>query len=229
MPPDGIWRGGTLGGWDWAEAAVRRSVRGSLRRELAGVYVRGSWPAGGVLAPNHHSWWDGYLLRELAWQTGQPFTVMMTDEQLSRFPFLRRGGALGVRDLRGAVRRAAQGHWVVVFPEGEIRPAGPPAALHPGAAWLAQVAGVALYPVALRLALRGAERPEAFIRFGVAVPPASFPLALHRLVADLDADLFTSCPGTSPDGYLRVVAGRQSRHDTVGVPARMLTWLTGDS
>lgn len=221
-------RKGTFLGWDWAEAVVRRSVRGSVRRGLADVYVRGPWPSGGVLAPNHHSWWDGYLLRELAWQTGQPCTVVMTDEQLRRFPFLRRGGALGVRDLREAVRRAAQGSWVVVFPEGEIRPAGPPTALRPGAAWLARVAGVPLYPVALRLAVRGAERPEAFIRFGEAASPTALPVALGRLVAELDAELLTSSPDAPPGGYLRVVAGRGSRHDSVSVPARMLTWLTGD-
>lgn len=219
---------GTLLGWDWAEAAVRRSIRGSLRRELAGVYVRGPWPAGGVLAPNHHSWWDGYLLRELAWQTRQPFTVVMTDEQLRRFPFLRRGGALGVHELREAVRRASAGHWVVVFPEGEIRPAGAPAALRPGAAWLARAAGVPLYPVALRLTLRGAERPEAFVRFGTAVPGAALAGALAQLVADLDADLSCSLPDRPPDGYLRVVSGQRSRHDEVGAPARLLTWVTGD-
>ncbi|MFC5848384.1 lysophospholipid acyltransferase family protein [Deinococcus petrolearius] len=213
--------------WDWAEAAVRRSVRAGVRRELAGVYLRGPWPAGGaVLAPNHHSWWDGYVLRELAWAAGQPCRIMMTERQLARFPFLRRVGAIGTGELRSAVRAARAGAWVVVFPEGDIRPAGPPGHLQPGAAWLARQAGVPLVPVALRLALRGAERPEAFVRFGGPAGAAELSAALARHLAALDADLRAADPDGPPAGYLRAVRGRASTHDAPGLAARMLTRLT---
>lgn len=64
-----------------------------MRGSLGGVWVRGPLPGGGaVLAPNHHSWWDGYVLREVALACSQPFSVLMTGRQLARFPFLRRVG-----------------------------------------------------------------------------------------------------------------------------------------
>lgn len=214
----------------WAEWLVRRSLRGAVRRELAGVYVRGPWPGGGaVLAPNHHSWWDGYLLRELAWQIGQDFAVMMGEAQLARFPFLQRVGAFPAGAARTAVRRAREGAWVVLFPEGAIQPPGALGAVRGGAGWAAGRAGVPLVPVALRLSLRGAERPEAFVRFGAPCPPLDLPARLSALLAQLDADLRAADPDQPPQGYLRVVTGRGSAHDAgANLPAQWLALLTGD-
>ncbi|WP_353885861.1 1-acyl-sn-glycerol-3-phosphate acyltransferase [uncultured Deinococcus sp.] len=211
--------------WDWAEAAVRRSIRASVRRELAGVYLHGPLPPGGaVVAPTHGSWWDGYLLRELAWTVGHPARVMMLPGQLVRFPFLRRVGAIGAGDLRAAVRAARAGEWMVIFPEGRV--SAQLAALRPGAAWVAGVAGVPLVPVALRVVMRGAQHPEAFLRFGPPTTGEALRPALEALLAALDADLRAADPEAPPDGYLRVVRGQGSTHDRVGVAARLLTLLT---
>ncbi|GGI91722.1 1-acyl-sn-glycerol-3-phosphate acyltransferase [Deinococcus wulumuqiensis] len=214
---------------DWAGDMVRGSIRRSLRTDLAGVFVTGPLPPGGaVLAPNHQSWWDGYLLAELAWQLGQDCRVMMTERQLARFPFLRRAGAMGTGEVRAAVRHARSGGWVVVFPEGALQPPGPPGPLHPGAAWMARQAGVPLVPVGLRVLVRGAQKPEGFVRFGVAASPAELPGALGQTVARLDADLQAADPDAPPAGYLRWVRGAASVHDRPGLPARLLTRLTGD-
>ncbi|MFB9991762.1 lysophospholipid acyltransferase family protein [Deinococcus oregonensis] len=217
----------------WATLMVRRSIRRSVHRELAGVWVRGNLPAfgptgGAVLAPNHHSWWDGYVVLELATWAAADFRVLMTPHQLSRFPFLRRAGALAAGQVREAARFARTGSWVVVFPEGAVRPAGPVQDVRAGAAWVARTAGVPLIPVALRVVLRGAQQPEAYLRFGSPVSEALLPQALSRELALLDAELADADPEQPLAGYLRVCGRRVTPDDPVSLPARMLTWITGD-
>ncbi|WP_240501110.1 1-acyl-sn-glycerol-3-phosphate acyltransferase [Deinococcus sp. LM3] len=223
-------RSGQAGGdrHTWATWLLSRSVSRSVRAGLGGVWVRGPVPAGGaVLAPNHHSWWDGYVLREAALWAGNEFAVLMGARQLSRFPFLRRVGAVRVDEVRAGVRRARVG-WLVVFPEGAVQPAGPLRAMQPGAAWIAGAAGVPLVPVALRVVMRGAQAPEAFVRFGWPVAGPDLEGALQRELAALNAELLDSDPEAPPAGYLRAVPGRASRSERVDLPSRLLTWITGD-
>ncbi|GGS28103.1 1-acyl-sn-glycerol-3-phosphate acyltransferase [Deinococcus knuensis] len=223
-------RSGQAGGdrHAWATWLLSRSVSRSVRGALGGVWVRGPVPAGGaVLAPNHHSWWDGYVLREAALWAGSGFAVLMGARQLSRFPFLRRVGAVRADEVRAGVRRARVG-WLVVFPEGAVQPAGPLRAVQPGAAWIAGAAGVPLVPVALRVVMRGAQAPEAFVRFGWPVTGAALEDALQRELAALDAELLDSDPEAPPAGYLRAVPGRASRSERVDLPSRLLTLITGD-
>ena len=207
---------------------LRHSLRSSVRRELAGVWLRGPLPAGGaILAPNHHSWWDGYLLVEVAAGVRHPYRVLMTGRQLGRFPFLRLIGAADEHDLRALVRAARGGAWVVVFPEGEISPQGQVKRVQPGAAWLARQAGVPLVPVAVRVVMRGAQWPEAFVRFGPPCAAAELPAALNAVLSALDADLQDTPPDLPPAGYLRWVRGQASLSDQVSLPSRMLVKLGG--
>ncbi|QFP78449.1 1-acyl-sn-glycerol-3-phosphate acyltransferase [Deinococcus sp. AJ005] len=206
---------------------MKHSIRQSLHAGLGGVWVRGSLPAGGaVLVPNHNSWWDGYVLRELAWWAGADFRVLMSARQLGRFPFLRRMGALEAGRVREAARSAQDGAWVAVFAEGAVQPPGPLAELQPGAAWIARTAGVPLIPVALRVVMRGGQWPEAYLRIGAAKTDLAEALA-HELSL-LDAELASSDPEQPLAGYLRVMAGRASGSDEVDWPARLLTLITGD-
>ncbi|SMB95903.1 lysophospholipid acyltransferase family protein [Deinococcus hopiensis] len=214
---------------DPVAALVRASIRGSLRKHLGGVWVRGTWPPGGaVLAPNHGSWWDGYVLRELAWVVGADFRVTMTARQLSRFPFLRRLGALGAGEVRPAARAAEAGAWVVIFPEGTLQPPGRVAPLQPGAAWVARASGVPLVPVALRVVLRGRQFPEAYVRFGPPVEEADLRGALAHELAALDADLSAVDPERPLGGYLRILRGRESDQERLDLPSRLLVRLSGD-
>ncbi|GGL84335.1 1-acyl-sn-glycerol-3-phosphate acyltransferase [Deinococcus aerolatus] len=211
----------------WATPVLRHSIRRSLRTGLGGVWLRGSLPPGGaVLAPNHQSWWDGYVMREVAWFAGADFCILTVARQLERFPFLRRVGALEPGRVREAARRARSGAWVTVFPEGAVQPPGGLNTLHPGAAWIARTAGVPLVPVALRVTLRGGQWPEAYLRIGAATTDLAGALA-HELSL-LDAELAASDPEQPLAGYLRVMAGRAGVSDTVGWPARLLTQVTGD-
>ncbi|ACO47787.1 Hypothetical protein Deide_2p01205 (plasmid) [Deinococcus deserti VCD115] len=207
---------------------LRATIRRQVRQGLAGLWVRGEAPQGGaVLAPNHHSWWDGYLLAELAWQADQSLRVMMTTRQLARFPFLQLIGARPPEQLRPLARDAHAGCWVVVFPEGAIQAAGPLVDLQPGAAWLATAAGVPLVPVALRVAVRAGPSPEAFVRFGRPCPAPELPVRLAEVLAALDTDLAAADPALPPAGYLRRVMGRTSRPDEVTPAVRWLARLSG--
>ncbi|AWN24146.1 1-acyl-sn-glycerol-3-phosphate acyltransferase [Deinococcus irradiatisoli] len=213
--------------FDPFEWTLRSTIRRSVRQSLRGLWVRGDVPLGAaVLAPSHHSWWDGYALRELAWQLGQPFQVLMTERQLENFPFLRLAGALGDREVRPALRALQQDCWVVVFPEGQLEAPGTLRRVQPGAAWLAHKSGAALYPVALRVVLRGQPQPEAYLRFGPPVAGPDLPAALKRELELLDAELLASDPEEPLAGYLRWV-GRAAFHaDPPNLAARWLARLT---
>ncbi|WP_293911716.1 lysophospholipid acyltransferase family protein [Deinococcus sp.] len=217
---------GSLAAYEWM---VRTAIRRSVRTGLRGVWVRGAVPSGGaVIAPSHASWWDGYVLRELAWQIGQPFTVLMTGRQLANFPFLRFIGAIGDQELRPALRSLGAGHWLLVFPEAQIEPLGPLGKLQPGAAWLAQKSGAPLYPAALRVVMRGQTQPEAYLRFGAPVSSPELEEALRHELKLLDAELASSDPEQPLAGYLRMVGSRSFRADTPSLSARMLARLTRD-
>ncbi|WP_291423368.1 1-acyl-sn-glycerol-3-phosphate acyltransferase [Deinococcus sp.] len=218
---------GRLNHW-WITLLVRRSIRQNLRRSLAGVWLYGRVPRGAaLLAPNHASWWDGYLLAELGWACLHPFQIMMTDAQLARFPFLRLIGARGQREVRSLRRGLRAGEWAVVFPAGEIRHPAALLPLHPGAAWLAGREHVALFPVAVRVVLRGSQWPEAFLRLGEPCAPNELESALAAVLAQLEEDLKTVPADQPPPGYLCLLRGRASRHNRVDWPSRMLAWLGG--
>jgi 1-acyl-sn-glycerol-3-phosphate acyltransferase len=216
---------------DLIAAGLSRLIAHDVRRQLRGVWVYGALPGGeggalpgaAVLAPSHHSWWDGYVLREVARACGQPFAVLMTDTQLENYPFLRRVGALGTREVRAARRwLAATGGWLVVFPEGELRSAGPPGPLHPGAAWLARQAGVPLLPVALRVTLRGHKEPEAYLRVGAPVSGDELAAELQAQLTLLDAELAGSTPEEPLAGYLRLLGTARAGADPPDLPSRLL-------
>lgn len=193
-------------------------VRRSLRRGLQGVWADGPWHdlrGGTIVAANHHAWWDAYLVWYLAERRGLPLAALMDDAQLVRFPFFARHGAIARSRPRELVRRVRGGALGVIFPEGKLRAAGPPGALAPGAARLAVVADAPLRPLAIRVTLRGAPRPEAFLRLGPVLDrPQELDEALGRLVADLDATLAATDPEATPpdmDAWLRGRRGPDRR------------------
>lgn len=88
-----------------------------------------------LIAANHVSWWDGFVLRELQrWlRPGAPFNILMTGRELERFSFLEHFGAIGidagspasiVRAIRclEARMRDRPDSVLVYFPQGEIQP-----------------------------------------------------------------------------------------------------------
>lgn len=205
-------------------AAMPGLIRRALRRELGAVWGRGdgaALPAGGtLLAANHHSWWDGYLGWLLRERLGRPLSVMMATEQLERFRFFRRLGAIGHRQPREALRRLAAGELVLLFPEGRLRQAGTVGALEPGLAWLARRAAVPIVPLALRVVMRGGEHPEAFVVLGDALPAggdaeavsAALRRTLDALLRDIDRIVLETDPEAEPPGFERWLSGRAGAH-----------------
>jgi len=180
-----------------------------MRRGLAGVWSHheGEVPeSGAVVVANHHSWWDVHLAIALCAHHQRPSAGVMDDAQLAAFPFFRRLGVVGRKEVRQAVRLAQAGHHVVVYAEGELRQPGPLGPLHAGAASIAAWAQVPLYPVAIRVVMRGRDKPEAYLRFGSPLPVAADTEALAErlaaLLARLDADLAAAPDAEAPvPGY----------------------------
>lgn len=198
----------------------------SLRRGLHGVYAKGAWdrlpPSGVLLAANHHSWWDLYLVWLVGHALERPIGGLIKPETLRQFPFFRPLGAVPTTELRTVLRRLAEGRVFVVFPEGELRPAGPVGALGPGLAFLARRARVPVYPVAIRAVMRGAERPEVFLVLGDAVAPEGVAAALNRLLEGLEADLQHADPEQPLPGYRCWSGGNKSTNERAAWAGRWL-------
>ena len=206
-----------------------QAVRSAVRRDLAGVWHHGAGPpgpGGAVVVANHHSWWDGYLAWLVAARQGRPFAVLVDDATLERYPFFRRVGAVGVGELRAAVRRAAAGDWLFVFPEGRLGPTHELGPFAPGAATIARLAGVPVLPMAWRVVMRGQQYPEVYLRRGAALPAGAGPEAQRSAVAalldDVDRDLGRAFDAEAPvPGYALLFGGRRSKQERV---ARWRRW-----
>ncbi len=126
--------------------------------------MRGRLPAGlAVWAANHHSWWDPFIALDLCRQAQRRAVVVMNGDNLRRYQFARRIGAIGTDELRAGLDTLRAGAVLVLYPETELRAAGPPGSLAPGAAWFAQQAPARLSSAAVRVALRGEQFPEAYV------------------------------------------------------------------
>ena len=203
-----------------------RAVSRALRRDLAGVWGVEEAPlpdGGAVVVANHHSWWDGYLAWLLARRHGRPFAVLVDEATLIRYPFFRRLGALTTGELRTAVRRAAAGAWLFVFPEGRLLPPAAPAPFAAGAATIARLAQVPVVPFAWRVVVRGEQYPEVYVRSAAALPHGAQPddqrAAVAALLARIERDLAGADDAEAPlPGYASWHPGRRSTQ------ARLQRW-----
>jgi len=214
---------GELNGW------IARSlpfiVRRSLRQGLHAVWARGDWaalPKGGViLAANHHSWWDAYLAWLVMQRSNHEASGVMRGAQLETFPFFRLLGAISEREVREALRRLGRGHLLVIFPEGALRQAGAVGELHRGVTFLARRAKVPIFPLALRVVMRGAQQPEAVLVLGEKLELDTSELLnevgleLNHLLRNIDRDVASAHPEEPLPGYTPWLAGRRSFNERV--------------
>jgi 1-acyl-sn-glycerol-3-phosphate acyltransferase len=177
-----IWSPGT-----WA--AFEMVFRPWMARRIRRVLVRAPYglPDTGpvILAANHVSWWDGFLLREVQrrLQPAAPLFTVMLERELDRVPFLRRLGAIpldparpaSVRAVFRALREERQrdpAPLVAWFPQGRIEPSWKrPLKLRPGIPALARaLAPCSIVPVALHIEPLAAPAPTAFVSVGAPIP-----------------------------------------------------------
>jgi hypothetical protein len=224
---------------DGARAAgMRRALSFLVRGGLRGVWLRGLPPPGAfVFAANHHSWWDPFVAMVLLHQLDRSSCVLMLQQNLDRYPFARPLGVFGTGEHRRGLAYLRAGRVLVVFPEGGLRPAGPPGKLAGGAAWYATRAGVPLWAAAARVLMRGQQAPEAYVSAaevaaevaaGAGGTTAVLTARLARQLADQLADLerlnASSDPRAALPGFTPVVAGRRSWDERVDQVARWLPW-----
>ena len=217
----------------WIVRSMPLIIRRSLRSGLHGVYTQGDWDAlpkrGYIIAANHHSWWDAYLVWLIKRRVAQPLGGLMGEAQLSRFRFFRRMGVLSQREVREALRRLERGEAMIIFCEGGIRPAGEVKKVEEGVAFLAQKANVPVYPLALRVVMRGAQHPEALLVLGErlefiedrATLSEEVKVKLNALLQTVDQTLQRANPEVPPPGYEAWLTGPESFHERMGWVARL--------
>lgn len=217
---------------DPVEALLRHGFTHLVRRDLRGVWLRGGLPRGPfVWAANHHTWWDPFVASAALQRSGHPVCLIMQQDNLARYRFLRRVGVFGTAEPRTGLRLLREGRTLVIYPEGELRPAGPPGPLSPGAAWYARQARVPLVGVAVRVVLRGQTRPEAYLSCteipgggGDEKVTARLAEALAADLSTLDGQLGAADPRRPLASFRRVVAGRRSWDERIDAAKGVVPW-----
>jgi len=202
-----------------AEMAKIMMMR-SVRRNIHAIWVKGSLdrlPKGNyILAPNHHSWWDAYLLwfitRKLAvGKLDWDFRALVDDEQLSKFYFFRHLGAIAASEIRTALRFLKQdddaSHVLVIFPEGGIKAPSHLKGVEKGFDYFAQKTTVPVVPLAMRIVFRGAQLPEVFLNFGSPINfspklKEDYIISINNLLVELEDDISTLPPEEDAKEYL---------------------------
>jgi 1-acyl-sn-glycerol-3-phosphate acyltransferase len=166
---------------------VRGYLLSTVRGHFADVRVQLEQPVlpvPTIFFATHQSWWDGHLILALCQFLKLEFRVLMLEENLAKYGFLRYTGAFGVNrasvsSVRAALRysraqldEVGLARAVLLFPSGEIMsPFARPLVFESGLASLVlmcQKAGVKVQvcPLAMRLEHGLEARPSAFIKVG---------------------------------------------------------------
>jgi 1-acyl-sn-glycerol-3-phosphate acyltransferase len=201
----------------------------TLKTGLHAVWQHGDWdslPKSSVIfAANHPSWWDFYLFWFLKKKLQRPMSGMMREDTLATFPFFRSVGVISRTEVREALRLLKRGESLQIFPQGELHQGFVTDALE-GVAFLAEKSGVPIYPVALRLVVRGAQQPEAFMVLGESLmfsgTRAEFLERLAKRINELlestDQLIANTHPEARPEGFTNWLPERK-RFD------QRLAWL----
>lgn len=224
----------------WALALARRYARFKAGRALDGVRVDGLEQARRLgretpllIAANHVSFWDAFLMVLLDEALETDGYVLMDRASLERLPFMGPLGALpldrsqattALRDLDEAASlldRPGRALWI--YPQGDQRPHHlRPLCFKRGVQRLAERASAPVLPVALAYHFADAPEPAARVRIGAPLEPSApdLTLRLEAQVADmldgLDAAFLTRAP---PE---RLLTPARSRSPERGLGARLL-------
>ena len=214
--------------------ALPHLMHRALQRGLHAVYARGNWTAlpshSVIFAMNHHAWWDGYLAWLVHYTLRRPAHLMMSSEGLERYPYFRHLGVISTREVRTAIRGLQHGQDFYVFPEGKLQSAGPMTHVSNGLTFIAYHAQVPVYPLAIRVTLRGAQHPEAFLSLGEALEPVNDAVqmqacltgSMNSLLEEIDRCLLTTDPEAPPPGFDLWLRGARSAHERAMLARRFL-------
>ncbi|HSH45487.1 MAG TPA: lysophospholipid acyltransferase family protein [Longimicrobiales bacterium] len=186
-----------------AMAAFETVFRPWFRHRVDGVLVRGEGlgvPGQPVLvAANHVSWWDGFVVREAQrrLRPGASLVPIMLRRELDRQPVLRGLGVVGLEpgstgSLRHALREldrrlaAEPDSVILLFPQGRIWPSHRrPLGFRRGLELFARVLDVPVIPMAIHMEPLDAVSPTFF----VAAAPALHSPAATRVERSVEREL----------------------------------------
>lgn len=191
-----------------AVAAFELFFRPWMRRRVHAVRIAFAQPSLPpdrplLLAANHVSWWDGFVLREVqrALRPGAPMYTVMSAAELARFPCFRRMGVVPV-DASSAASVAGALRWlaerirerpdavIVFFPQGRIWPSHRrPLGFQRGVEVFARRLSPLVLPVGIHAEPLNTVSPTFFVSVGEGVEAPQADGLERRVEAELDAVL----------------------------------------
>lgn len=165
------------------QSLLRWYVARRVKREFQDVFAAGFAPlieklqAGpALLASNHVAWWDPLLMVHLDAWLGSDGYGLMDAKNLKKYPFFswagavpldRSGPARAHEDLTNAARLLDRpGRLLLVFAQGEQRPAHLPLTYKSGIFSLARSTDLPVYPMAVRYDFHESPRPLVHLSLG---------------------------------------------------------------
>ena len=193
---------------EMTKAIIMRSVR----KNMHAIWVKGgldTLPAGSyILAPNHHSWWDAYLVWFITRKLKCDFRVLMDDGQLKKFYFFKHLGAIPASKIRTTLKYLKQegAGVLVVFPEGGLSAANKLTEIEKGLDYFSEKANIPVVPLAIRTVLRGAQSPETFLNFGKPITFSAnltedYISSINSLLSELEEDISSMPPEEEAKDY----------------------------
>jgi 1-acyl-sn-glycerol-3-phosphate acyltransferase len=194
-------------------------IRRSVRKRFHTVYWRPpsfKLEAPVLFVPNHHGWFDGYLMFHAVTELGIPTLDWI--QEFDSFPLFAKIGGMPY-PLEDPKRRAAtvkrtirlmreRGWSLLMFAESHLH--YPPNLLPFGKAIetiAEKVNGVQVVPVGIRYEMAMHERPEAFLAFGTPVTAGpGLPERTREAVASVLEEIDLAVRG-SRDGFEVLAAG----------------------
>lgn len=200
--------------------ALDRYVHWKLRSNFRGIWCEGALPDSDeplLVYANHTSFWDGFAAHALSEANHRDGYALMEEQNLARYPFLRRIGAFSIRrgeakSARETIKYAAQllkqpRAVVCVFPQGTLAPrANAPLRLEGGVELLARITGVRCVPVSMNFGFFEHEYPDIVMHVGNAHAPES----LEAMSARLDSLVTASAKLTTCTHLTPLLNGRRS-------------------
>ena len=193
---------------------IRRSVRTRFRKVYWIPPEEVHTPT--IFVPNHHGWYDGYLMYHALTALNAPFKDWITEfdafplfGKVGGMPFPANDPSRRIATIKKSVRLMKQENLnLLLFAEQHLH-RGPQVLPLGGALELIvrKVPNCRVVPVAIRYDMSMHERPEAFLKFGSALPDAEDILRKTRLAILNEMDQLEAKLRIQPEAFQVLVTG----------------------